>query len=252
MPTIPSEVAIVANDSADVDDAKQPVVKPSGGHRHSHIFAKGNVVTVRVCAKCKVEQALKLDERHGLSSLAQFCMGKVEEVCEIGGMGEEEATLETVEARDETLVAQQELKKRAVCMRIVVFDELVKTFGLSMSVQHPPESKQDTDRSSSMARSSSRKLVTLCTSIPHSRITFRYLPASKTLCFQFSSNGGIHAPPGKCPLPALGGGTPAWCRLFREPSVEPSRSWWRLESKSGIVNASEQLTVYRRSQYSSV
>src|SRR6266852_4043639 len=84
----------------------------------------------------------------------------------------------------------------------------------------------DTDRSSSMAKSSSCSLVTFCTSIPHSRITFRYLPASKTLCFQFSSKGGIHAPPGKCPPPALGGGTPAWCRLFNEPSVEPSRSLW--------------------------
>lgn len=46
-------------------------------------------------------------------------------------MGEEEATLETMKAWDETLVAQQELKKRAVCVRIVVFDKLVEAAGLS-------------------------------------------------------------------------------------------------------------------------
>jgi len=50
---------------------------------------------------------------------------------EIRGMGEEEATLETIKARDETLVAQQELKKRAVRVRIVVFDKLVEAAGLS-------------------------------------------------------------------------------------------------------------------------
>jgi hypothetical protein len=32
-------------------------------------------------------------------------MGKVKKVSKVGGMGEEEATLETVEARDEALVA---------------------------------------------------------------------------------------------------------------------------------------------------
>jgi hypothetical protein len=141
-------------------------------------------------------------------------------------MGEEEATLETVEARDETLVAQQELKERAVRMRVVIFDKLIEADRLKVNMKYTAGGRQDTDRSSSMTRSSSRRLVTLCTSIPHSRITFRYLPASRTLCFQFSNKGGMHAPPGKRPLPALGGGTPAWCRLFREPSVEPSRSWW--------------------------
>jgi hypothetical protein len=55
-------------------------------------------------------------------------MGKVEEVCEVGRMGEEKTALETVEPRDETLVAQQELKKRAICIRVVVLDKLVKAF----------------------------------------------------------------------------------------------------------------------------
>lgn len=50
-------------------------------------------------------------------------------MCEIRGMGEEEATLETMKSRDETLVAQEELKKRAVRVRIVVFDELVEAAG---------------------------------------------------------------------------------------------------------------------------
>jgi hypothetical protein len=43
-------------------------------------------------------------------------------------MGEEKTALETVESRDETLVTQQELKKRAICIRIVVLDKLVKAF----------------------------------------------------------------------------------------------------------------------------
>jgi hypothetical protein len=209
MPTVCTEVAVVANGTADVDDAEQPLVKPSRGHRHPHIFTKGRIVTVCVRAECKVKQTLKLYERSGLSRLAQFCVGKVEEICEIGGMGQEEATLETIEARDETLVAQQELKKCAVCMGVVVLDKLVEAVKLKVSVQYPLGGRQGTDRSSSIARSSSRRVVTFCTSIPHSRITFRYLPASKTLCFQLSSNGGMHAPPGKRPLPALGGGTPA-------------------------------------------
>ena len=50
-------------------------------------------------------------------------------------MGEEEATLETMKTRDETLVAQEELKKRAVRVRIVVFDELVEAAGLRVRVQ---------------------------------------------------------------------------------------------------------------------
>lgn len=83
---------------------------------------------MRVRAERKVKQALKLNERHGLGGLAQFCMGKVEEVCEVGRMGEEKTALETVESRDETLVTQQELKKRAICIRIVVLDKLVKAF----------------------------------------------------------------------------------------------------------------------------
>jgi hypothetical protein len=84
VPTVTSEIAIVANDTADVNDAKQPFVKPSRGHRHSDILTKGHIVTVSICAKCKIKQALELDERCGLGRLAQFCMGKVEEVCEIG------------------------------------------------------------------------------------------------------------------------------------------------------------------------
>ena len=59
-----------------------------------------------VRAKRKVQQALKLYKRRGLSGLAQFCMGKVEEVCEVGRMREEKTALETVESRDETLVTQ--------------------------------------------------------------------------------------------------------------------------------------------------
>jgi hypothetical protein len=47
-------------------------------------------------------------------------------VCKVGRMGEEKTALETVESRDETLVAQQELKKRAVCIRVVILDKLVE------------------------------------------------------------------------------------------------------------------------------
>lgn len=83
---------------------------------------------MRVRAERKVKQALKLYEGHSLGRLTQFYMGKVKEVCEVGRMGEEKTALETVESRDETLVAQQELKKRAICIRIVVLDKLVKAF----------------------------------------------------------------------------------------------------------------------------
>jgi len=135
VPNVPNQVAFFANDAADIDDSEQPLVKPSRGHRHSHILTKRHIVAVRVRAKRKVKQALKLYEGRGLSGLAQFCMGKVEEMCEIRGMGEEEATLETMKTRDKTLVAQEELKKRAVRVRIVVFDELVEPAGLRVSVQ---------------------------------------------------------------------------------------------------------------------
>lgn len=130
VPTVPSEVAVVANDTADIDDAEQPLVKPSRRHRHPHVLTKGHIITVRVRAKRKVKQTLKLYERCGLSCLAQFCMGEIKEMCEVGGMGEEEATPETVEARNKALVAQQELKKSAICIRIVVLDKLVEALGL--------------------------------------------------------------------------------------------------------------------------
>jgi hypothetical protein len=51
-------------------------------------------------------------------------------------MGEEEATLETVEARDETLVAQQELKERAVRMRVVIFDKLIEADRLKVNMKY--------------------------------------------------------------------------------------------------------------------
>jgi hypothetical protein len=87
-----------------------------------------------VRAKRQVKQALKLYEGRGFGGLAQLCMGKVEEMCEVGGMREEEATLETVEARDEPLVAQEELKKSPICMRIVILDELVEALRLRVGV----------------------------------------------------------------------------------------------------------------------
>jgi len=89
---------------------------------------------VCIRAKRQVKQALKLYEGRGFGGLAQLCMGKVEEMCEVGGMGEEEATLETVEAGDEPLVAQEELKKGPICVRIVILDELVEAFKLRVSV----------------------------------------------------------------------------------------------------------------------
>ena len=61
---------------------------------------------MRVRAKRKVKQTLKLYKRRYLGGLSQFCMGKVEEVCEVGRMGEEKTALETVESWDETLVTQ--------------------------------------------------------------------------------------------------------------------------------------------------
>lgn len=60
-------------------------------------------------------------------------------------------------------------------------------------------------------------------SIPHSRITLRYFPANKILCFHPSRSGGIHAPPGRRPL-GLSGGTPA-CERFDDADVEPSRNY---------------------------
>jgi hypothetical protein len=55
-------------------------------------------------------------------------MCEIEKMREVRGMGKEEATLETIETRDETLVAQQELKKRAICVRIIVLNKFVKAF----------------------------------------------------------------------------------------------------------------------------
>lgn len=72
VPNVPSQVAFFANDTADIDDSEQPLVKPSRGHRHPHILTKRHIVAVPVRAKRKVKQALKLYERHGLSALAQF------------------------------------------------------------------------------------------------------------------------------------------------------------------------------------
>ena len=69
-----------------------------------------------VRAQCKVKQALKLHERRSLGRLAQFCMGEVEEMGKVRRVGDKEATLEKVEARDETLIAQEKLKERAICM----------------------------------------------------------------------------------------------------------------------------------------
>ena len=60
VPNVPNQVAFFANDAADIDDSEQPLVKPSRGHRHSHILTKRHVVAVRVRAKRKVKQALKL------------------------------------------------------------------------------------------------------------------------------------------------------------------------------------------------
>ncbi len=68
------------------------------------------------------------------SSLSFPFLGKVEKVCEVRRMGEEKAALETVESRNETLVTQQELKKRAVCIRIVVLDKLVEASQLRLSI----------------------------------------------------------------------------------------------------------------------
>lgn len=78
------------------------------------------------------------------------------------------------------------------------------------------------------------------TSMPHSRITFRYLPASRILCFHGCRNAGMHAPPGSRFVPCRGfGAAPrlgafAPCTFDEDASELPSRS------------------VYRRSQYSSV
>ena len=66
------------------------------------------------------------------------------------------------------------------------------------------------------------------TSIPHSRMTFRYFPARRILCFQLSKRGGTHAPPGRWPPADRGGGMPAWCRLDDPGDIDPSRSYGNL------------------------
>ena len=81
---VASEIILLANDAADVDNTEQPFVEPGRSHGDSHIFAKWYVVALRVRAQRKVKQALKLHKRSGLGSLAQFCMGEVEEMCEVG------------------------------------------------------------------------------------------------------------------------------------------------------------------------
>ena len=103
--SVTSHIILVANDAANVDDTEQPLVEPSRSHRDSHIFSKRYVVAMGVCAQSKIKQALELDKRRSLGRLAQFCMGEVEKMGEVGRVGDKEATLEKVEARNETLVA---------------------------------------------------------------------------------------------------------------------------------------------------
>lgn len=79
----------------------------------------------------------------------------------------------------------------------------------------------------------SNDLLSRSASTPHSRMTLRYLPASKILCFQGSRNLGMQAPPGRrdsgvLAVPRRGGGMPlaVAAALPRKgwAIVEPSRS----------------------------
>ncbi len=81
---VASDIILVANDAADVDNTEQPLVEPGRSHCNSHIFPKWYVVAMCIRAQCKVKQALKLHKRRSLGSLAQFCMGEVEEMGEVG------------------------------------------------------------------------------------------------------------------------------------------------------------------------
>jgi hypothetical protein len=67
--------------------------------------------------------------------------------------------------------------------------------------------------------------------MPHSRMTLRYLPASRILCFHGCRKTGIHAPPGRRVVFCRGGGTTAVSEGVCLPATfdddandEPSRS----------------------------
>ena len=81
---VAGDIILFANDAANVDNTEQPLVEPGCSHGNSHILAKWYVVALCVRTQCKVKQALKLHKRCGLRSLAQFCMGEVEEMGEVG------------------------------------------------------------------------------------------------------------------------------------------------------------------------
>lgn len=206
-----------------VDDLQEPLVEAAAGHRDTHVLAKHRVLAVRVRREREIQEALKLDKRCRACGLAQLAVCEVEEVREVGRVREEEAPLERAQARHELLVFQQELEQRPVRVGVRVLDELVQ----SMQGRKRQFNWHYTGRthfSSSMENSSSAAcLGSAATSIPHSRITLRYLPASRILCFHPSKRGGTQAPPGSRPPTARGGGTPSW-RFDGPVSVDPSRS----------------------------
>jgi len=57
---------------------------------------------------------LKFNDGRRLGGLAQFGVGEVKEVCQEGGLGEEEVVFERAEPRDELLVFQQELEECSI------------------------------------------------------------------------------------------------------------------------------------------
>jgi len=99
--------------------------------------------------------------------------------------------------------------------------------------QYDPDKSQETNFGSliTIISDSSSISLTFFTSIPHSRITFKYLPAKSTLCFHGCKNDGTQAPPGSRLVPTRGGGTPpergpGCFETFEEPAREdPSRSY---------------------------
>jgi hypothetical protein len=107
--------------------------------------------------------------------------------------------------RDQLLLFQHELEKGFVGVYVRILDTLVEP-----AVRSGHKSQETAHFGSFInAMSSSSTSSTFLTSIPHSRMTFRYLPASSILCFQGCKKPGMQAPPGRRLVPARGGGTPA-------------------------------------------
>ena len=129
------------------------------------------------------------------------------------------------------MISEEELEQSPVRVGICIFNAPVE------SIWSLSKKKDGTDAalylSSSIDRSSSFSwLDSRLISMPHSRITLRYLPARSILCFHRSRTVGIQAPPGRRPPTERGGGTPAWCCFDEPPTVDPSLNYRRSLSQA--------------------